>query len=62
MRNSNRLARLERVAGPDLAGVDVTQLTDAELEALIATIPPAERERLAKMTDAELETIAHGTQ
>lgn len=61
MRNSNRLARVERAAGVGVR-IDVTKMTDAELETILATRTTAERKRFAQMTDAELETIAGGRQ
>jgi len=57
MRCNGRLAKLERAAGPNLTEVDITQLTDAELETLHAAIPAAERAWLAQLTDAELKAL-----
>ena len=57
MRNSSRLARLERQAPSNYADIDVTQLSDEELDALIASIPRGKRAWWASMTDEELENI-----
>ena len=63
MRNNSRLARLERDIGPDYSKIDVTQLSDAELDALIASLPPMTPEEqawISGLTDDELEELIAG--